>query len=114
MRRLPRSLQKARTSGRRGTVSDKSRARTVARLAGRLSIAVVAVGSALALGTTAFANVNLTKVSKDPYTNSNAYHATELEPDTYAWGNTIVAVFQTGRFSDGGSSNTGFATSTDG
>ena len=95
-------------------MSDSSRARTAARLARRLSVAVIAMGSIFAVGSNAFANVNLTKVSNDPYTNTNAYHATELEPDTYSWGNTIVAVFQTGRFSDGGSSNTGFATSTDG
>jgi hypothetical protein len=56
----------------------------------------------------------ITTVSKDPYKNTTAYHQTELEPDNYAWGKTIVAVFQTGRFTDGGSDNTGYATSTDG
>src|SRR5437763_14512600 len=83
----------------------------------RVTAVAAAVASSLALGANAFANVNnvnLTKVSNDPYTNTTAYHHTELEPDTYAWGQTIVAVFQTGRFSSGGSDNTGFATSTDG
>jgi hypothetical protein len=70
--------------------------------------------AALALPSNAFANVNLTKVSSDPYTNTSSYHQTQLEPDTFAWGNTIVAVFQTGRFTNGGSDNTGFATSQDG
>lgn len=38
-----------------------------------------------------------------------------MEPDTYAFGSTIVSVFQTGRrFSGGGSSDIGFATSTNG
>jgi hypothetical protein len=60
------------------------------------------------------AKTKITTVSSDPYKNTTAYHRTELEPDNFAWGNTIVAVFQTGRFTDGGSDNTGYATSTDG
>jgi BNR/Asp-box repeat len=80
----------------------------------RITIVAVAVGSALTLSANAFANVSLTKVSDDPYTNTTSYHQSELEPDTFAWGSTIVGVFQTGRFPDGGSDNTGFATSTDG
>jgi hypothetical protein len=60
------------------------------------------------------ANVKMVKVSSDPYKNTTSYHKTELEPDTFAYGKTIVAVFQTGRFSNGGSDNTGYATSTDG
>jgi len=39
---------------------------------------------------------------------------TELEPDTYAFGNTIVSAFQVGRFYNGGASDIGWATSTDG
>ncbi len=98
-------------------MTDRSRARASVRFARRLAVAVVSMGSALALGANAFAsvsNVPLTKVSSDPYTNTTAYHATQVEPDTFAWGKTIVGVFQTGRFADGGSDDTGFATSTDG
>jgi hypothetical protein len=58
--------------------------------------------------------VDLIKVSHDPYDADGAQHATEAEPDTLAWNNTIVSVFQVGRYSGGGSSNTGWATSTDG
>jgi BNR repeat-like domain len=54
------------------------------------------------------------QLSHDPYTNGDSQHFTELEPDTYSFGSTIVAAFQAGRFADGGSSNTGWATSTDG
>ena len=37
-----------------------------------------------------------------------------VEPDTYAFGSTVVVAFQAGRFySGGGSSNIGWATSTD-
>ena len=64
----------------------------------------------------AFAKVPLTlvRISTDPYTNGSSMHATELEPDTFAYGGKIVSAFQVGRFSDGGSSNIGWATSTDG
>ena len=54
------------------------------------------------------------QLSSDPYTNSSSQHLTEVEPGTYAYGSTIVAAFQAGRFSDSGSSNNGWATSTDG
>ena len=54
------------------------------------------------------------QLSADPYTNADSQHDTELEPGTYSYGSTIVTAFQAGRFADGGSSNTGWATSTDG
>lgn len=53
------------------------------------------------------------QLSSDPYTNKTSQHQSEVEPDTFAYGSTIVAAFQVGRFSDGGSSNIGWATSTD-
>lgn len=58
-----------------------------------------------------FAATSLVQVSSDPYTNSTSQHQTEVEPDTFAAGSTIVSTFQVGRFSDGGSSNIGWATS---
>jgi hypothetical protein len=56
----------------------------------------------------------LTQISSDPFTNSSSQHATEVEPDTYSFGSTIVEAQQTGRFFDGGSSDIGWATSSDG
>jgi hypothetical protein len=56
---------------------------------------------------------SLTRVSTDPFTNSTSQHATELEPDTFSYGNTIVASSQVGRFTDGGASDIGWNTSTD-
>ena len=53
------------------------------------------------------------QVSSDPYTNTTSSHQTEVEPDSYSSGSTIVAATQVGRFSDGGASNIGWATSTD-
>ena len=54
------------------------------------------------------------RISVDPYTNATSQHQTELEPDTLSVGKTIVSTFQTGRFTDGGASNIGWATSKDG
>ena len=58
------------------------------------------------------ATVPLIKLSTDTFTNSTSQHATEVEPDSYAFGSTIVATFQVGRIYGGGSSDIGFATST--
>jgi hypothetical protein len=71
--------------------------------------------AALALGVApALANVALTQVSSDPFTNSTSEHATQVEPDTLSNGSTTVSAFQSGRFTDGGASDIGFATSSDG
>ena len=86
-----------------------SRWRTRAIIALALSL-VFALSSTLL----AFAAEPLTRISSDPYTNPTSNHKTEVEPDTFAFGNTIVAAFQSGRFFDGGGSNIGFATSTNG
>jgi len=72
-----------------------------------------AIGLVLSMASMALANVPLTKVSTDPYTNPESYHQTEEEPDTYSFGSTIVASFQVGRFSNGGANNIGWATSKD-
>ena len=40
----------------------------------------------------------LLQVSSDPYTNSASQHSTEVEPDSYSNGSTIVAATQVGRF----------------
>jgi hypothetical protein len=60
------------------------------------------------------AGVALTQVSNDPYTDSQAQHATEVEPDVFSFGATVVSTFQVGRVFGGGSSNIGWSTSTDG
>jgi hypothetical protein len=57
---------------------------------------------------------SLVQISSDPYTNTTSQHATEVEPDTLSSGSTFVSAFQVGRFFNGGGSNIGFATSTDG
>lgn len=57
---------------------------------------------------------NLTQVSSDPYTIAPGQHATEVEPHMFSNGSTLVAAFQTGRIAPGGSTDIGWATSTDG
>jgi hypothetical protein len=52
-------------------------------------------------------------IARDRYA-APAQHSTIAEPDTFAWGNTVVAAFQVGRFRDGGAVDTGWATSRDG
>ncbi|HEY1332397.1 MAG TPA: sialidase family protein [Actinomycetota bacterium] len=84
------------------------------RSATRAAVLVGALVFSIGLVGQALAAVPLTTVSTDPYTNSSSYHATQVEPDTFASGSTIVSTFQSGRFEDGGASNLGWATSTDG
>jgi hypothetical protein len=61
------------------------------------------------------APIQLVKISNDIFKNTDMQHATEVEPDTYSFGSTIVSAFQVGRrYANGGSSDLGFAISTDG
>jgi BNR repeat-like domain len=77
-------------------------------------------GLIVAFGTAAVARAaqpGVTEISSDPYTAATAptgEHATEVEPDTYAWGSTVVSAFQTGRVFNGGATDIGWATSTNG
>jgi len=58
--------------------------------------------------------VSLTQISSDPFIVGPGQHATEVEPHMLANGSTLVAAFQTGRIAPGGSTDIGWATSTDG
>src|SRR5438132_9725479 len=82
----------------------------------RRTALTLALAGVAALTTTmvASANVSLTRVSADPFTNPTSQHATELEPDTFAYGGTVVATFQVGRFFNGGASDIGFVRSGNG
>jgi hypothetical protein len=59
----------------------------------------------------ALAAVALTRVSTDPYTNAASQHRTQVEPDTFSFGSTIISAFQVGRVFGGGSANIGWARS---
>ncbi|HEV2779284.1 MAG TPA: sialidase family protein [Actinophytocola sp.] len=88
------------------------------RLVGPLTrsclVALAAVTAAALATPPAYANVPLTQVSNDPYTDAQAQHQTQVSPDTFQFGATIVSAFQTGRVFAGGASNIGWATSTNG
>ena len=73
----------------------------------------LALAIALAMVIPAGAQSNLVKLSTDTFHNSDSDHHTEVEPDTFAWGSTIVTGFQVARVPDGGGADIGFATSTD-
>ncbi|MFN2628881.1 MAG: sialidase family protein [Gaiellaceae bacterium] len=53
------------------------------------------------------------RLSLDGFTNPQAQHETAVEPDSAAWGSSVVAVFQVGRFVNGASVATAFAVSRD-
>jgi hypothetical protein len=59
----------------------------------------------------------LEKLSVDTLHNSDSVHRTEVEPDFFAWGNTIVGTFHVARVPGSigwGSGDVGWSTSTDG
>lgn len=76
------------------------------------AIAALAFAAVASMGP-ALANVTVTAIGADPYLNVSAQHATQVEPDSLAYGSTIVTASQTGRFFDGGATNICWSTSTD-
>jgi hypothetical protein len=86
---------------------------TVIRFTTIFSIAfVLAMSSVLASSAASL------QLSSDPFTqatckgSTTTNHQTEVEPDTFSNGSTIVATYQVGRIYDGGACAIGFATST--
>ena len=78
-----------------------------AALAAALTVLLAVAGSASA-------NVPVTQISSDPFVNTTSQHATEVEPDTFANGSTVIAAMQVGRFFNGGATDIGWARSGDG
>jgi len=54
------------------------------------------------------------QISVDPLTNAPSQHATQVEPDTFAFGRTVVAAFQNGRNFPGSSAAIGVSVSHNG
>jgi hypothetical protein len=82
-----------------------------------LAFLMTALALAICLALTSPARAQLVKISVDNLTNADSVHKTEVEPDTFAWGNTIVSAFHVARRPGTigwGSGDVGFATSTDG
>ena len=83
-----------------------------------LGLLAALVGFALAFAAPVHAaQAGVVEISSDPYTAAaapTAQHSTEVEPDTFAFGSTMVSAFQVGRIFNGGASNVGWATTRDG
>jgi hypothetical protein len=80
-------------------------------------LALLSFALCAALAIPAHAQSSLARISVDNFTNTDSKHQTEVEPDTFAWGNTIVSAFHVARRPGNigwGSAAVGFATSTDG
>src|SRR3954469_25389924 len=95
--------------------------RELKRSARRLAVAASAASAVALIGAgSAPANVALTRVSADSFTYGPAVdgapvnHATEVEPDTFAHGSTVIGAFQVARVFDGGGVDIGVARSADG
>lgn len=84
------------------------------RNAWRSLTTLIVFAMAMALPRFAHAQSILVKVSQDNFTNSVSQHRTEVEPDTYSWGSTIVSTFQVARNPVWGGADVGYSTSTDG
>jgi len=54
------------------------------------------------------------QLSRDTGIEFGAQHETQVEPDSFSFGSTVVTVFQSGRLLDGGAERNGFATSKNG
>ncbi len=80
----------------------------------RYALFVVSLAICLAVASSAPAQVSLTQLSEDTFTNNTSQHATEVEPGAFTWGSTIVTAFQVARIFSGGGADIGFATSTNG
>jgi len=78
------------------------------------SIALLTTVSMLVLASAVSAAVPTTLIASDPFTNPQSQHATIVEPDTFAFGSTIVAAAQSGRYFNGGASGIRYSTSTNG
>ena len=72
-----------------------------------ISVCAVLAGMALVSASPAFAAPSpaLTKISSDPFTDPESQHQTSVEPDSFAYGQTVVAASMSGRFFSGGGAN---------
>ena len=77
----------------------------------RLFLLALSIGLITA---SAQAQVPLTQLSQDTFTDPASQHQSEVEPGTFSYGSTIVTAFQVARIYGGGGADIGFATSTNG
>ncbi|MGA3088608.1 MAG: sialidase family protein [Terriglobales bacterium] len=80
----------------------------------RCALCLVVLAIRIGFSTCVQAQVSLTQLSEDTFTDTPSQHDTEVEPGTFSYGSTIVSAFQVARIFGGGGADVGFATSTDG
>ncbi|MFI5113799.1 MAG: sialidase family protein [Terriglobales bacterium] len=80
---------------------------------GRASVILI-FAVCMVLTVAAPAQIALTQLSSDTFTDQPSQHATEVEPGAFSYGSTIVTAFQVARIFSGGGADIGFATSKDG
>jgi hypothetical protein len=90
-----------------------------ARRAGWLGLVAVAalIAAFTAAAPAQAARAGVRQISSDPYTPANAprgEHATEVEPDSFAYASTVVSAYQVGRVFNGGATDIGFSRSGNG
>ncbi len=82
-----------------------------------LAAMILSLAGALPLAAQAPTKYTLVPISTDKFTNSDSVHKTEVEPDTFAWGNVIVSTYHVARRPGSigwGSADVGWSTSLDG
>src|SRR3954462_747379 len=102
------------------TWGETNMSRSVSRARRRTVLSAVAASAlgAAGIAPAGVAPAATTPISTDPFTqttckaSTTTNHQTEVEPDTFSNGSTIVSAFQGGRIYDGGAGAIGFATST--
>jgi len=97
-------------------VSPRARRPSMVRWGATLLAAVLTAMFATAAPAQA-ASPGVSQISSDPFAPASAptaAHATEVEPDSFAWGSTVVSTFQVGRVFNGGASDIGWSTSLNG
>lgn len=78
------------------------------------AVCLLALTVGIAFSAFAPAQVALTQLSEDTFTDTPSQHATEVEPGAFSNGSTIVTAFQVARIYGGGGADIGFSTSTNG
>lgn len=77
-------------------------------------LCMTVLAACFVLTVSSHAQVSLTQLSTDTFTDVPSQHDTEVEPGTFSYGSTIVSAFQVARIYGGGGADIGWATSTDG
>jgi hypothetical protein len=95
--------------------SAPSRIRHLRLLLGTALIAVLVTAGIVSNTKSALPGPVIVQISQDVFTNRGSQHQTEVEPGSFAFGNTVVVAHQVGRFDfNGGGSDVSWAASVDG